>query len=72
MTQGSYLQNRRNQYGGKESTMKRERSQRTQAEKPVEFKQFADAHEKSTSFTRSLSKVIKSVLHTADVLQNKK
>ena len=49
--------------------MKRERSQRTQAEKPVEFKQFADAHEKSTSFTRSLSKVIKSVLHTADAAE---
>lgn len=42
--------------GGKESTMKRERSQRTQAEKPVEFKKCADAHEKRTSFTRSLSK----------------
>mgnify|MGYP000096407533 CR=1 FL=1 len=52
--------------------MKRERSQRTQAEKPVEFKQFADAHEKKYQFYSITFKVIKSVLHTADVLQNKK
>ena len=52
--------------------MKRERSQRTQAEKPVEFKQFADAHEKKYQLYSITFKVIKSVLHTADVLQNKK